>query len=89
MPAGHLTVPAFHVLLDSMHAAMKHVGMLAGLFNSMLLDGVASPELTQHGYTTDEERGASGLSQARPLASSSTSHSHYAVMALSHPDGHA
>jgi hypothetical protein len=53
-----------------MHAAMKHVGLLAGLFNSMLLDGVASPELAQHGYTTDEERAASGLSQARPLTSS-------------------
>ena len=68
---------------------MKHVGMLAGLFNSMLLDGVASPELIQHGYTTDEERAASGLSQARHLATSSTSHLNYAVMALSHPDGHA
>lgn len=42
---------------------MKHVGLLAGLFNSMLLEGVASPELVQHGYTTDEERAASGLNQ--------------------------
>ena len=42
---------------------MKHVGLLAGLFNSMLLEGVASPELVQHGYTTDEESAASGLNQ--------------------------
>jgi len=49
-----------------MCAAMKHVGQLAGLFSSRLLDGVASPELVQHGYTTDEERAASGLSQVQP-----------------------
>ena len=42
---------------------MKHVGQLAGLFSSMLLDGAASPELVQQGYTTEEERSASGLSQ--------------------------
>ncbi len=44
-------------------AAMKHVGQLAGLFSSMLLDGAATPELVQQGYTTEEERSASGLSQ--------------------------
>ncbi len=42
---------------------MKHVGQLAGLFSSMLLDGAATPELVQQGYTTEEERSASGLSQ--------------------------
>ncbi len=49
---------------------MKHVGQLAGLFSSMLLDGAASPELVQQGYTTEEERSASGLSQVRSARSS-------------------
>ena len=48
-------------------AAMKHVGQLAGLFSSMLLDGAATPELVQQGYTTEEERSASGLSQVHPV----------------------
>ena len=56
---------------------MKHVGQLAGLFSSMLLDGAASPELVQQGYTTEEERSASGLSQVRsacPLKCTHGSH---------------
>lgn len=49
---------------------MKHVGQLAGLFSSMLLEGAASPELVQQGYTTEEERSASGLSQVHSAPSS-------------------
>ena len=52
---------------EGMHAAMKHVGLLAGLFSSMLVEGAASPELVQHGYTTEEERAACGLAQVRPM----------------------
>ena len=51
---------------ECMHAAMEHVGLLAGLFSSMLVDGAASPELVQHGYTTEEERAACGLTQVHP-----------------------
>ena len=53
--------------MECMHAAMKHVGLLAGLFSSMLVEGAASPELVQHGYTTEEERTACGLTQVRPM----------------------
>lgn len=34
------------------------------MFNEMLLEGVAGPELIQHGMTSDEERAACGSSQA-------------------------
>ena len=50
-----------------MHAAMKHVGLLAGLFSTMLMEGAASPELVQHGYTTEEERVACSLTQVHPV----------------------
>ena len=52
---------------ECMHAAMKHVGGLAGLFSSMLVEGAANPELVQHGYTTEEERAACGLTQVHPV----------------------
>ena len=58
-PLSMTTLPS----RECMHAAMKHVGLLAGLFSSMLVEGAAGPELVQHGYTTEEERAACGLTQ--------------------------
>ena len=43
---------------------MRQVGRMSVMFSEMLLEGVASPELIQHGLTSDEERAACGNSQA-------------------------
>ncbi|EIE25943.1 hypothetical protein COCSUDRAFT_35468 [Coccomyxa subellipsoidea C-169] len=43
--------------------AMKQVGGAVTSFQEMLLEGVASPELMQHGLTLEEERAASGTPQ--------------------------
>lgn len=42
---------------------MKQVGGAVTSFQEMLLEGVASPELMQHGLTLEEERAASGTPQ--------------------------
>ena len=36
---------------------------MAGAFAEMLLEGVASPELSAHGMTTEQERAACGVTQ--------------------------
>lgn len=45
---------------------MKQVGATVVSFKEMLLEGVAAPELMQHGLTLEEERTASGASQVAP-----------------------
>ena len=67
-----------------MSAAMRQVGRMSVIFNEMVLEGVASPELIQHGMTSDEERAACSNSQASMMACKlACDHEQKQVLALS------
>jgi hypothetical protein len=51
------------VLMGCGCAAMRQVGAAVTAFQEMLLEGVAAPELMQHGLTLEEERAASSSPQ--------------------------